>query len=807
MMGALDGLRVVELGSGVAAAFCARLFADLGAQVLKVEAPGGDLTREAGPFPQGVSDPDRSALFHYLNAGKLGCTRDLDSAADSDRLDDTLSRADILVENLPFGERRQWGLDFESLAERHPHLIVVSISAYGRSGEWAELDGTDLTAQAASSLPLGLGSKDHSPLRLPFEQAEYQAAFHGAAAALCALRERRTSGLGQGIDIAVAQVIGYLVGGMYLVTAKGGSRWERKGTLMGGAPYPTGFFECGDGFVCIASQTPKQWEAFLSLMDNPKWSKEKNADNAIYLGLVDAKPAHGHFQEWLKTYTRRELLEMAAAEGIVMGVAQTVDEVLASEQYAFRGLWAELPLGDTTVRIPKPGYLLSATPTAVSGPGPTLGADDDLEGSRDPDGAGSLDGAAERGSRGANSESPAATGTRRRSLDGVRVLDFGWNWAGPMAGQLLADMGADVIRIETSKRQDLMRFLDYTSFFFCHNNRSKRSATFNVADPEGSRLVRELAKEADIVLDNFAAGVMAKNGLGHEELRRDNPGLIVVSMSMAGQEGPLRGMRGFASIATGYSGLELMIGYPDEGVSTGLLPFGLGDVTMAVQAVIGSLAALEHRERTGEGQFVDVSQIDSAAATMGEPLLDFQLAGVVAGPQGNLQPKMYPHGLFPTSGEDRWVALAVRDSRDWAALCDVIGKPAWASDPVMQTSDGRRSNGSEIERAIADWSRARERDEAVEELRGAGVPCAPVLELEERDALPHWQERGFLLTHDEGEFDPCTVYSTPWLMTATPPVMTRPTPQLGEHNIDVYMNLLGLEETEIQKLVEAGVLT
>ena len=234
--------------------------------------------------------------------------------------------------------------------------------------------GTDLTAQAASSLILGLGSEDQRPLRIPFDQADYQAGFHGAAAALCAVWERRRSGLGQSIDISAAQVMGYLVGGMYLVSAKNGNPWQRKGSLMGGAPYPTGFFACGDGFVCIASQTPAQWEAFLALMDNPKWAKDdKHASDSIYLGLVDAEPAHKHFTKWLKTYTRAELLEMAAAEGIVMGVAQTVDEVLAQRAVRLPG-----PVGGgrarpgATVRIPKPGYLLSDSPTAIAGRGPDL---------------------------------------------------------------------------------------------------------------------------------------------------------------------------------------------------------------------------------------------------------------------------------------------------------------------------------------------------------------------------------------------------------------------------------------------------
>jgi len=794
--GALQGLKVLELGRHVAGPFCARLLADLGADVLKVEPPDGDTSRSIGPFAIDRRDPAESGLFHFLNAGKRGTSRALSIPEELAWLHHELDDADVLVENLEPEERRLLGFDFAELEARHPHLVAVSLSPYGRSGPWADRPGSDITAQAASSLPLGLGSEDRSPLRIPWDQADYQAGFHGAAATLCALRERQRSNRGQGIDISTAQVIAYLVGGMHNVTAKNGNKWARRGSLLGGAPYPTGFFPCKDGFVCIASTTPAQWNAFLALMDNPKWAKEEHADNAIYLGLVDSKPAHHHFQEWLMTYSRQELLEMASAEGIVMGVAQYVDEVLASEQLAYRELWASFDVGGCDVRVPKPGYQMSASPTAIRRRGPSLGAT----------GAPAATGDAGRPAEEAAARTQSAK-PRGGALEGVRVLDFGWNWAGPMAAQLLADMGAEVIRVETSKRQDLMRFLDYTSHFFCHNNRSKMSTTINVGTPEGSRLVKELVQHADIVMDNFAAGVMERNGLSYDHLRAAKPDIIVVSMSMAGEEGPQRGMRGFASIATGYSGLELMVGYPDAGISTGLLPFGLGDVTMSIQAVIGTLAALEYRDRTGKGQFVDVSQIDSATATMGEPLLDYQLNDRVAGAQGNAHPGFCPHGIYAAAGDDRWVALAARDEVEWRALAIAIGRPEWAADGALATSDLRRARVAEIDASIADWVSARDRDVAADALAAAGVPAAPLLELTERNVHPHWVARKLTFQHEFEGWDPCTIYTTPWLLTATPPEVTRRTPLLGEHNDYVFRDLLRLDDETITRLTADGVLT
>jgi len=553
--------------------------------------------------------------------------------------------------------------------------------------------------------------------------------------------------------------------------------------------YPTGFFACKDGFVCIASQTPKQWDAFLALMDNPKWSKEGQAGNAVYLGLIDSQPVDKHFKTWLMEYTRAELIEMAMAENIVMGVAQNVDEVLASEQFAFRELFAEMEIGGQSVVVPKPGYQLKKTPTRLAARGPALDADGAALRAKPPEPIHLIAG-----------DGPV------RALEGVRVLDFGWNWAGPMAGQLLADMGAEVIRVETSKRQDLMRFLDYTSWFFCHNNRSKMSATFNVATPDGQKLVQRLARKADIVMDNFAAGVMKKNGLAYEDLSKENPNIIVVSMSMAGQEGPLRGMRGFASIATGYSGTELMVGYPEIETSTGLLPFGLGDTTMAIQAVVGALVALHNRSRTGEGQFVDVSQMDSAAATLGEPMLSNQLTGDKVGPQGNRHRHFSPHGIFAADGEERWITLAVRNEDEWRALCGVIGKGDWANDADLASAEQRRARADEIAEAIRAWTTGQERDAAVESLVAAGVPAAPIFDLEERNQHPHFVERALCYQHEFDDFDSCRIYATPWLLGETPAEVTRKTPTLGENNDYVFKELVELGADEIESLKEQGVL-
>lgn len=769
--GALDDLRIVEIGSD--AAFCGRLFADFGAEVIKIEPPGGDPFRQVG------------GLFAFLNAGKRSLVLDLNTGPAKAALNDLLSEADILIMSLDCKEMEVWDLVAERVLRNHPDLVVVGLTPFGLTGEWAGRPGGDLESAAFSSLAFGLGEPGKAPLRLPFDQSQYQGALHAAAAALCALRARDLGLGGQIVDVATSQVMAYCTGGMYLVTVKAGVEWGRRGRLLRGV-YPTGFFECADGYICIASQSPKQWEKFLKIMGEPDWAQEPQARNAMVLGAVDPSPVDEHFRKWLRGFTRAELTRLAMEEGITLGQVNTVDELLAEPHFQDRDLWFSVEVDDSRIRIPRPGYLMSETPARL--------------GTRPPE----LNEASTVAAFEPRTRPPASVRSEssRGALEGIRVVEFGWNWAGPMAGQLLADMGAEVIRVETVKRQDVMRLLPYMSAFFCNANRSKLSVSINLATDGGPDLVRRLVGKSDMILDNFAAGVMARNGLGYSDLLAVREDIICVSMSMAGQEGPLSGMRGFASIATGFAGLERMVGYIGED-PIGLMAFGLGDTNLAIQGVLAALAALRYRDRTGAGQFVDVSQIECSIGTLGEPIINYQLTGEIAGPQGNGHSIYFPHGIYRTLGDDQWLVLSVRCHRDWEGLCRLLNRPDWAE----LDRDARLQCKDQIDRTIEEWARNRERDVAIDELVDAGVRCAPVLTRPERDSHPHYLERNLTIQHRAKGFDDTHIYSTPWILSETPPKMRRPTPLLGEHNDYVFGEILQMTPEEIRKLSEDGVIS
>jgi len=779
---ALAGLRVLEIGEAVSAPFCARLLADLGARVTKIEARGGDPARSWEPRAADGS----SALFAYLNGGKESVCLSGDPAVDTPRLSALARRADVLVTNLSAARQAEWSCDVDAIAAQAPAAIVVRLSSFGRSGPWRERRGESLSACAAGGISVVLGEPGRPPLSLPFELPALQAGLHGAAAALTALLDRERGGA-RSVDVAESEVLAYYAGGMsrFILGAKG--KWARRGFERHGGIYPSGFYPCADGFIFLATQTRAQWAGFLELMGNPEWANE----NPIYrdgvaIGWKHADEVDVHFIPWLAGHTRRELTAMAKRANLVLGPINLAADVLGEPHLQEREFWTDVDLGGKRLRLPGMGYRLSATP-ARSGRAPRL----DEHGTE----------AATEITASAASGGEAAA----RPLAGMRAIEFGFNWAGPMVGQILADMGMQVIKVETAERLDFMRHWPHARSFFHNTNRGKLSVAINVKTDQGRELVRRLAAHSDLIFDNFAAGVMAKNGLGYEDLRRAAPHIVAVSMAMAGQCGSLAHLRGFATIATGFAGIEAAIGYPDTG-STGLPVIGVGDANAAIQAVLAALAALWHRRRTGEGQFIDLSQIEAATALAGEPLARLQLGGAEIAPSANAHPRMAPHGIYPTRGEERWLALAIASDDEWRTLVDLLGAPPWAADEALADGAQRRSRTVEIDAHLAAWTRQHERDELVEMLSAAGLAAAPVLGIEEIHDWPHFAARGIWQEAPSFEGGDDIVYRTPWHISGAAREVAAGSPQVGEHNDLVCGEILGMPPEQVAALREEGVL-
>ena len=403
-------------------------------------------------------------------------------------------------------------------------------------------------------------------------------------------------------------------------------------------------------------------------------------------------------------------------------------------------------------------------------------------------------------------------------LDGYRVLDFGWVLAGAVPGMILADMGAEVIKVETRQRMDYMRLgrpiigdhPDPEQNPMFHNvNRGKRSITLNTTRPEAVELARRLASQCDVVIENFSPGVMERLGLDYETLSRDNPRLVMASITSNGQTGPLRDLRAYAPSIGALSGLDSTMGYEASGGEGGR-PLGLkhayADLCGALHAVFAITSALHQRTRTGRGQYIDVSMLRATVATMGAGLMEYELTGRVPQPRGNYDPVMAPYGNYPCQGDDEWVSVAVRTEEEWRGLVNAMGSPAWADEPIFASRYSRLNHRRELDARLSEWTKAQTAWDATELLQANGVAAFPVLDAEGRLFNPHFQERGLYSEIEHPALGAEPVFNLMWQLSRTPPRIRRHAPLLGEHNNEVFCGLLGLQEAEVSRLQEEQVI-
>ena len=399
-------------------------------------------------------------------------------------------------------------------------------------------------------------------------------------------------------------------------------------------------------------------------------------------------------------------------------------------------------------------------------------------------------------------------------LDGLRVLAFGWVLAGAVPGMILADLGAEVIKVETRQRLDYMRLgrpitgdaPDPEQNPMFHNvNRGKRSITLNTTRPEAAALARQLAAQSDVVIENFSPGVMPRLGLDYDTLSRGNPALIMASITSNGQTGPLRDLRAYAPSIGALSGLDSTVGYASDGRPLGL-KHAYADLCGALHAVVAIAAALRHRRRTGQGQYIDVSMLRATVATMGAGLMEYELTGRTPQPMGNFDPVMAPYGNYPCQGDDAWVSIAVRTEAEWQGLADAMQRPPWAAAPQFASRYARLQHRQELDAHLSEWTRQQTPWAVTETLQAHGVAAFPVLNAEQRLFNPHFRERGLYAEIEHPALGAEPIFNLMWQLSRTPPQIQSPAPLLGEHNPDIFANLLGMPPAELSRLEQEQVI-
>ncbi len=798
--GALSDIRVVEYSVGHAGAMCGKALADLGADVVKVEPPGGVPMRWAGPFPNDVADPESSGLFMYLNANKRGVTGDLSDESERRRMYSLVSGADMFITDVQPARAAELGIDSETIGKLDSQLIRVYVSPFGNTGPYRDWKGTDLIAWHMG----GMGwespamfvtdPKSQRPLRARGNQSMYLAGWVAAAGAMCALFHREKYGLGQEIDVSAMDAVSSHIRGNFAMFSYDISQMpETREKSM----FPW-IWECVDGYATATFIMNHWWESLKDLMGKPEWAeKEEYAELSGRREGIDE--IESNVSAWVKGFKRHELYELLQSRGIPCFPVQSVDEIVESAHYKERGFFVSQNGGNGRSKIVQPGasIRLSGTPWELRRPAPGLGQDD-------------LD--AIRPSRNdVASPKKVTAGERNRPLEGVRIVDFGWILSVPYAGGWMGSLGAEVIRVESNTRLELGRSglgggadgiagRNRSSVWNCLNH-SKKGVTLNIRDLKAQELVKEIVAVSDVVMENFSTGVLDRLGLGYDDLRKVRPDLIMLSGSSMGTFGPDREATGFGPNVCSYAGQPSLTGY--EGGRPQNLGGNWPDYLVGTMMVQSVLSALWHRRKTGEGQRIEAAMAEVVSSMLPEAFLDYTINGRVAERIGNRDPDMAPHNVYRCAGEDQWVAVAVQSDEEWVRLCRIMGRGELVSDARFSDVQARKRNEDELDGIVSEWTIRLSPMEVTELLQGEGIAAGPIMDAVALLGDPHFRERGTIIEMDHTEVGTREVAGLPIRFGDIERPAYYSAPLLGEHNDAVVGGLLGYEEAEVESLKES----
>ena len=752
--GPLAGLHVVEIAEEISGPYAAKLLVDLGAEVTKIEPPAGDPLRRWGPFPAGVPDPDRCGLFAYLNAGKRGATLDLaqpDGVAAARAL---IAQAHVLVENFAPGTLEGWGLDLDTLQRLRPNLVLLRISAFGQCGPWRDRPASRLTVQAASGW-ISARDPQRPPVQAGARIAEYIAGAYGALGALTALRLPPGNRVRE-VDVSdlesLLSTLPYPMLQALRMQSLGLPTNRRSAPMLG-------VVRAADGWVGINCLTGQHWLDVCAMLDLPQYAEQQIA---IMMGGPERAEFFAKAEPLLAQRTVAEIVELSQAMRIPAAPVNDGAAVLDCPQYAERGFFVER----AGFRRPGAPFRFSKTPVAQPGPAPSLGAPP-----------------APWWTASAESVSPT---TGSMPFAGLRVLDLTTFWAGAYLTCYLGAFGADVMKVESIQRPDGHRYSGAFPFegddwyersaMWQATNLNKRDLTLDLTSRRGLEIARELAAHADVVVENFSPRVVEQFGLDYDSLVSLKPDVIAVRMPGFGLQGPWRDYVGWALNIEQTSGMSAVTGYPD-GPPCNLQ--GPADPVVGVHAAVALLAALEHRSRTGEGQLIEIAQIEVAACVTAEPVIEYSMNGAVPPREGNRR-RGYLQGVYPTSAEDCWVALSVPDQ----GLVD----------------------HDVFDELVAGWTRSQPPAVIVESLRAQDIPAEQLVAPDQMYEIAQLNARGFYQEFDHPVTGAHRYPGWPFRITPGPVRHHRSAPPtLGQHNDEILCGL-GFSDEELATLRDERVI-
>jgi crotonobetainyl-CoA:carnitine CoA-transferase CaiB-like acyl-CoA transferase len=819
--GALSPYRVVDLTT-TGGWLCGKLLADLGADVLKVEPPGGDPGRQLGRFVDGrEGDPEANLEWWFAGAGKRSVVLDLDDDGDRDQLEQLLAGADVLIESFGPGGLEERNLAVDQLLARHPHLVVTSISPFGLDGPYRDRPGPDLVVSALGGQVWLNGDEDRPPVRISAPQTMRVAAAEAAVHTVVALQHAARTGQGQHVDVsAQAATVRTLMNATEFKVLQG-TELTRAGSKVAYSPFRARMvYACADGHVTYMPALGSlagpglEWMRSTAQADGlevPELLREANlCDLDLMVSMIESGRAgelmdatEQLVESVVRTRTKAELYRAAVEHLLLLAPVNTVVDLREDLQLAARDFWREVRAADGSSYVaPGPWARLSATPLLADRRAPLVGEH-----------TAQVLGAIRERPRSEPAEQPG-----QDPFAGLKVWDMSWVGVGPLTARYLADYGATVIRMDNTVRIDVLRvnppFLGgqsgvNRSQFYADFNASKMGLGLDLGNPAGREVALRLVEWCDVTLESFTPKTLHGFGLDYEVLREVNPSVVMLSTCMQGQTGPNRNYRGFGQLMGSLTGFYEVTGWPDRDPT--MVYGAYTDFLCQRMCATALISALDHRRRTGEGQHIDVSQFEAALQFLGPELLDYELNGFVATRMGNRDPYRAPHGVYPCRPEgegragERWVAIACETDEQWRGLAKRVGLPDWADEDHLGTVAGRKEVEDRLDAHLADWTRDQAVGEVVRQLEG----CVPVGEVLTPDALhddPQLRHRGYFETLEHSVMGPQRYNGMQARLSATPGRLRKAAPCLGEDTFHVLNEILGYDEDEaVQLLVSEAV--
>ena len=793
---ALEHLRVVEIGSSAASAYCARLFADFGAAVRKIEPPAGDPIRRAAPMTPAGS----SAWFAFLNFNKASVVVDGDDENASAAIENLIRGCDVLIDGRAIDPAGAADIDLERLKRDNPTLIHIDTHWFRDGGPYENFAATDSVIRALVGLTKLVGPAEGPPVSAPDFQTGILAGLWGFIAAASSLVGLASDGCGRTQVLSVFEASIAVTEYIMFEGIAHGDVMRRIGVNRFWPTFPVGVYPTRDGWLGVTTVTPAQWRSFCEMLG----LESLRDDTSLTLGtdrLKRVEEIEAAFIPKLREQTTQHWFAQGLVRRIPVVPVPSMADLINDREKIERGAVVPLQIGSERAVSPGSMQRLLGTPPRAGGAVPSLAAKADPV---------------------THAPSMPLGEPRRRPprekgslpLDGVRVVDFSMGWAGPLCTRTLADLGADVIKIEAIQYPDWWRGVDRRPAYvqekqyekmarFCIMNRNKRGITLDLTRPTGVALAKRLVTGADIVVDNYSVDVLPKLGLGYEVLGKLNPRLVMMSMSAFGSRSVHRDCRAYGSTLEQGAGLPQVVGHEQDPPIMSHVAFG--DAVGGLNGCAAVLIALINARRTGQGQPIDLAQIECMMPFTAPWMIVHSIDGRPLRRNGNRHPDHVPHGVFRCAGDDNWLAIAVSDDGMWRRLCGVIGRDDWSADPKLRLADERRSREAEIEAAISEWVSLRSADEAMTKLQRARVAAGVVRLPYDLLADQQLHDTGFIQQADRPFMGKHPQPSVPFREAAAPYPIRHGAPTLGEHNEDILCGLLGLSEAELKGLVADGI--